>query len=100
GLWEERTRSNAAFLIGFLFFSSLAICPGLYFRLHYFILVLPAVSLLAGVAISRLSDLIVSRGMVVRFFCLLILGAALAWPIITHANSCRERSPYDVSRMI
>ena len=47
----------AAFLLGFLFFSALALCPGFYFRLHYFILVLPAVSLLAGVAISRLLDL-------------------------------------------
>ena len=39
----------AVFLLGFLFFSALALCPGFYFRLHYFILVLPAVSLLAGV---------------------------------------------------
>ena len=100
GLWEERARSNAAFLIGFLFFSSLAICPGLYFRLHYFILVLPAVSLLAGVAISRLSDLVVSRGTVVRFSCLLILGAALAWPIITQRKFFLEASPSDASRMI
>ena len=56
GLWARRTRPIAVFLMAFLFFSTLALCPGFYFRLHYFILVLPAVSLLAGVAISRLSD--------------------------------------------
>ena len=100
GLWEPRTRSTAIFLLGFLFFSALALCPGFYFRLHYFVLVLPAVSLLAGVAISRLSDLIASRGMVVRFFCLLVFGAALAWPIITERKFFFQASPTEASRMI
>jgi 4-amino-4-deoxy-L-arabinose transferase-like glycosyltransferase len=100
GLWEPRTRSTAIFLLGLLFFSALALCPGFYFRLHYFVLVLPAVSLLAGVAISRLSDLIVSRGIVVRFCCFLVLGAALAWPIITERKFFFQASPADASRMI
>src|SRR4030095_13768220 len=100
GLWEPRTRSIAIFLLGFLFFSALALCPGFYFRLHYFVLVLPAVSLLASVAISRLSRLIVSRGMVGRFFCFLVLGAALAWPIITEKKFFLQASPAHASRMI
>jgi Dolichyl-phosphate-mannose-protein mannosyltransferase len=100
GLWEPRTRSIAIFLLGFLFFSALALCPGFYFRLHYFVLVLPAVSLLASVAISRLSSLIVSRGMVGRFFCFLVLGAALAWPIITERKFFFQASPAHASRMI
>ena len=99
-LLQPRTRITAIFLLGFLFFSALALCPGFYFRLHYFVLVLPAVSLLAGVAISRLSDLIVSRGMVVRFFCFLVLGAALAWPIITERKFLFQASPTDASRMV
>jgi len=100
GLWEQRTRIIGIFLLGFLFFSVLALCSGFYFRLHYFILVLPAVSLLTGVAITRLPDLVVSRGMVVRFFCLLILGTALAWPIITDRKFFFEASPADASRMV
>jgi hypothetical protein len=100
GLWHPRTRSAAICLLIFLFFSALALCSGFYFRLHYFVLVLPAVSLLAGVAISRLSDLIVTRGMVVRFFCFLVLGAALAWPIITEKKFFFQASPADASRMI
>jgi 4-amino-4-deoxy-L-arabinose transferase-like glycosyltransferase len=31
GLWEQRTRASAVFLLGFLFFSVLALCPGFYF---------------------------------------------------------------------
>ena len=100
GLWEQRTRASTLFLLGFLFFSALALCAGFYFRLHYFILVLPAVSLLAGVAISRLSDLSVDRSIVVRFIPILILGTALAWPILAEKKFFFEVSPADASRMI
>jgi 4-amino-4-deoxy-L-arabinose transferase-like glycosyltransferase len=100
GLSKQRMRACAVFLLGLLFFSALALCPGFYFRLHYFILVLPAVSLLAGVAISRLSDLIVDRLIIVRFIPILILGAALAWPIIAERKFFFEASPADASRII
>jgi hypothetical protein len=100
GLCEQRTRPVAIFLLGFLFFSVLALCPGFYFRLHYFILLLPAVSLLAGVAISRLSDLSVDRLTAVRFIPILILGFALAWPILAERKFFFETSPADASRMI
>jgi hypothetical protein len=40
------------FLGGFLVFSFLAVCPGLYFRQHYFIFLAPAIALLAGLAVS------------------------------------------------
>ena len=52
-LWSLRTlRSSAIELTGFLVFSWLAVCPGLYFRPHYFVLVLPAAGLLIG-AVAR-----------------------------------------------
>jgi dolichyl-phosphate-mannose-protein mannosyltransferase len=50
--WSDQARSHARFLIEFLVFSFLAVVPGLYFRAHYFIVLLPAVSLLVGVAVS------------------------------------------------
>ena len=100
GLWEPRTRRTAVFLLGFFFFSALAICPGFYFRLHYFVLVLPAVSLLAGLAISRLSGLITDQFILLRFAPILILGAALAWPILGERKFFFEASPADASRMI
>jgi 4-amino-4-deoxy-L-arabinose transferase-like glycosyltransferase len=55
-------RSQVAFALGFLLFSFLAVCPGFYFREHYFILMLPAVALLAGFAVSRLVDWLSRRG--------------------------------------
>ncbi|MFZ0914618.1 MAG: glycosyltransferase family 39 protein [Candidatus Korobacteraceae bacterium] len=50
--WNHKARAHGWFLAGFLLFSFLAVCPGFYFRTHYFILMLPAIALLAGVAVS------------------------------------------------
>jgi hypothetical protein len=83
GLWNQRMRGRTAFLIGFLFFSALALCPGFYFRTHYFVLILPAVSLLVGTAICQLSDLLADQIIVVRFMPLLLLCAALSLPILS-----------------
>jgi len=51
-LWDSRVRQQRLFLFGLLLFSWASVSTGLYFRQHYFILLLPAVSLLAGLAIS------------------------------------------------
>ncbi|MFA5251502.1 MAG: glycosyltransferase family 39 protein [Phycisphaerae bacterium] len=48
---EKKIRDRRPFIISFLFFSFLSTCPGLYFRPHYFVLLLPAVALLLGVGL-------------------------------------------------
>jgi 4-amino-4-deoxy-L-arabinose transferase-like glycosyltransferase len=55
-LWNSKIRPRAVFVIGLLIFSFLAVSAGLYFRPHYFILMLPAVAILAGVAVSSSYD--------------------------------------------
>src|ERR1700686_4825392 len=50
--WNHRGREHKVFLLSFVLFSFLAVCPGLYFRPHYFLVLLPAVALLAGLGIS------------------------------------------------
>jgi hypothetical protein len=82
GFWDHRMRASTVLLVGFLLFSALAICPGFYFRPHYFILVLPAVSLLAGVAISKLTGILASRTIVIRFVAPLLFAIALIQPIL------------------
>jgi hypothetical protein len=54
--WYADARPHRFLLSGLLAFSFVAICPGLYFRRHYFILMLPAVSLLAGVGVRAATD--------------------------------------------
>ena len=58
--WRKGVGREYLFLIGFFACSFLAITPGLYFRSHYFLLWMPALSLLAGAGfeslVSRLSS--------------------------------------------
>ena len=61
-LWSRTMRSRWAFITGITLFSFLTICPGFYFRNHYFVTMLPAVALLAGIATSSLMRLIPERG--------------------------------------
>jgi hypothetical protein len=49
-------QSWRGFVAAFTVFSFAAVCPGLYFRGHYFLLFLPAAGLLAGIATRGLSD--------------------------------------------
>ena len=55
-LWSARARSQGFFTISFCAFSVLAVCPGFYFRSHYFILLFPAVSILLGMIVSGATE--------------------------------------------
>jgi hypothetical protein len=57
-LWFDRARRRSVFIGMFPIFSILATCPGFYFRGHYFLLILPVVALLSGIAISAISGLL------------------------------------------
>jgi 4-amino-4-deoxy-L-arabinose transferase-like glycosyltransferase len=55
-LWWGRDGSRHRFFMVTLFLVSFAsICPGAYFRPHYFVLLLPAVAMLAGVGVSSVT---------------------------------------------
>jgi len=75
----------AWFVAGLLVFSFAAVCPGLYFRAHYVVLMLPAVALLAGSAV---------RGRVSG--CL--FAAALVLSVATQREFLFRLSPVEISR--
>ena len=54
-------RSRTFFLGSFFVFSLLTVCPGFYFRRHYFILALPALSLLVALAICAATEALSGR---------------------------------------
>jgi len=60
-LWNVRARSNVFLAVSFFLCSFLAVCPGLYFREHYFIVMLPATSILAGMAVSYGTEMLLIR---------------------------------------
>ena len=100
GLLDNRVRASVIFLLGLLLASALAVCPGFYFRYHYFVLVLPAISLLVGAAISEFSDLLAGRTILVRFMPLLVLCAALTAPILSERTLLFTLSPIEACRRI
>jgi hypothetical protein len=61
--WYRRARSSAVFVTGLLVFSFAGVSAGLYFRSHYFILLLPAMSLLCGLSVSTVQEFLANRGL-------------------------------------
>jgi hypothetical protein len=75
-LWSRYARGRGGFAASFFLFSVLAVCPGLYFRPHYFILLLPAAALCAGIGVC-----VVQRSLREKRF-----GALVVWlPVIYFA---------------
>jgi len=100
GIWNQRLRAGTLFFLGLLFLSALAVCPGLYFRHHYFVLVLPAVALLAGTGISALAGAAAGRVTAFKVVALIVAAAALALPLVQYKKLFFEFSPAEVSRMV
>jgi hypothetical protein len=76
---------SAIFVVALLVCSFAAVCPGLYFRAHYVVLMLPAVALLAGSCV---------RGRISA--CL--FAAALVASVFTQREFLFRMSPVEVSR--
>ncbi len=100
GLWDKRTRAKTSFLLGLFASSALAVSAGFYFRYHYFILMLPAVSLLVGSAVSNLSDRLTGQASAVRLLVFLSFVAAVCLPLFLEKKFFFGLSPVEASRTI
>ncbi len=100
-LWARRWTSAArVFILGLLAAAFLAVCPGFYFRQHYFILMLPAVALFAAVAIVSTHDF-VARFLpvgVAKALAAVALGVLVAIPLVRERALIFQASPREVSR--
>jgi hypothetical protein len=99
---DRRSTQRSQFLLGFLVFSFLAVCPTLAFRPHYFILMLPVVSVLAGVAVSaaasRLKALTEKR--ILRYAPYLVFALALAASFYKQRDFFLETDPNAACRSV
>jgi hypothetical protein len=93
-------RTRASFLITFAFFSALAVCPGFYFRQHYFILLVPAVSILAGAALVTAFSHSRIGGHNLHFVVTPVFALSLAWPLWSEADFFFERPLAEANRMV
>lgn len=98
--WNTKTRSNALFVIGFLLFSFLAVCPGLYFRSHYFILLLPSIALLAGAGIDSMNTFLSQKksNLLIKMMPVILLSAVLVHSVWQQRHFFFFMSPAVASR--
>jgi len=99
---DNERGADRFFISGFLLFSFLAICPGLYFREHYFVMLLPVVALLTGAAayhgIPLISSALPSGLAPQAIICL--SGVSLAYGMVYEKDYLFTLSPLEVSRTI
>lgn len=92
--WHAESRRYATLIGGLLFFSFLAVCPGFFFRQHYFILMLPAVALLAGIAVHSTTEILARRGgMALAAIPALGFTAALGYAVFEQRAFLLEKDP-------
>ena len=99
-LTNPSVRTHAGLLLASAFFSTLAVCPGFYFRPHYFILLLPALSVLAGTTVVAALDAVRTRGPELRIAVIAIFAACLAWPLWSEADFFFREPLAHANRMI
>jgi 4-amino-4-deoxy-L-arabinose transferase-like glycosyltransferase len=102
-LWGVRWKSGTRVaLVGLLAASLLAVCPGFYFRPHYFILLLPAAALFAGVAVASIAELLgrVAPPAIARAFALAVFVSALGGYVAGEQRYLWSMTPRELSRSI
>lgn len=92
--------SDRFFVLGLLVFSFLAVLPGFYFRKHYFILLLPPISLLAGAAAAKASAIVGKSTGPIRVIVPLALIAIVCHPLYLERDYLFRLSPLQISRSL
>ena len=100
--WNDKSRTNRYFLLGFFLFSFLTVCPGFYFRNHYFITLLPAIAMLAGVATVASIQWLYEKKIVplVQIIPGFIIAAAIIYPLINMGDFFFKATPVEASRQM
>ena len=100
--FDERLRPTRLWLLGFSLASALTICPGFYFRKHYYLLTLPAAALLAGCAVSGARRLWSQRAKNSRLGDWPVWGYALmvAATILARSDIRYVKTPVQIARIM
>ncbi len=94
--FSSQRKRETVFALVFLFFSFLATTPGLYFRQHYFVLLLPAFALILGMAVECLRP---ASGWM-RFTPVAVLAGLLGLNLFLQRREFFEVPPQQLSRVI
>ncbi|GFE57827.1 glycosyltransferase family 39 protein [Geobacter sp. AOG1] len=93
--------TNRRLVAGLLFFSSLAVSSGFYFRWHYFILILPVIALLVGASCAAIEDIIApgtnSKKWLGRMVPTLLVMAAIGYGLYQERSYFFKLTPLEAS---
>lgn len=82
---DREKRATLSFVLLFAAASFFSVCPGLYFRPHYFVLLIPAISLLAGIGVFyMIRHLLPYKLLTAVVYC--IIAIAFIYPVISQQN--------------
>jgi hypothetical protein len=96
---DKAMRNTAFFILSFIAFSGLALSAGFLFRRHYFIIVLPAICLLVGVATASASNFCSRLARPLSFLPLAVF-VVCSRIAMSGELPLLSQSPSDVVRMI
>lgn len=96
---KGRQLHRRSFVAGFVIASLLAVCPGLYFRPHYFILLLPAAAVLAGIGLAFAAGMVISqqRPRLLAGLTVLLIAVGVAQALYQQRHVLFELSPAQVT---
>ena len=93
-------RSKLALLVPFAIGSAFATAISGYFRIHYFVFMLPLLALLAAVAVRRVAQWCGRRWVLAAIVSALLLGVAAGWPAVEAGRLYATRDLAQISRDI
>ena len=96
-LRQPKFRGELIFALAFLFFSFLGTTPGLYFRPHYFVLLLPAVAILVGMTVTFLQSGVSQKKKIIP---LLIFAAVFCWNSYLQGSMFFRLTPLQLCQVI
>jgi hypothetical protein len=101
-VWHAPIRRRAVLIIGLLAFSFLAVSSGLYFRTHYFIMLLPAISLLAATAVASAVTLLKAKQMKpwLQALPIIVFFLGWGWAIVKNATFYFRLTPVQACRVV
>ncbi len=104
GIWfTESGRRVGPFLLVFSLFSFLAVCPGLFFRPHYFVQLLPAAALDAGafaLVLEKAAAKYTTRSKAIEFGVLVAVAAVLLTGVFSTGRVLGASTPDQFSRSV
>jgi hypothetical protein len=95
---QWKTWPKPGLLAGLLLFSFFSVCPGFYFRNHYFILLLPAVGMAAGLMVNSAQNWFAGTTRY-RFVPVVVFIAAWGYSVFQQSNLLLRLPPAQVGRL-